>query len=300
MKSAAGYAIREALASVRRDWRSAVLALLVIGAAVFVTGALLVALRAADRVLERLTEGADVSVFLALDATPDTRSAVENVLTSSPVVARARFVAPDEAAARLQAAYPDLAPLLAEGFALPASFDVTLQDARRGPDHVEPLFVALRSIQGVDQVRYDRALIERANALTRVVRTAGGLLAAMLAIAGAVATFSVIRLAYVARRDEVAILYLVGAPLAAIRGPFLVEGALQGGAGALLGVAALTGLLAGVGTRIAEAIGSGIASPASAVALPAATGVALVLAAAALGALAAALAWRSASRTYAD
>lgn len=295
MTGAAIYAVREAVAGLRRDWRSAGLALLVIAAAVLVTGLLLVALRVADRVLARLTEGADVSVFLALDATPVAREEVDRVLRASPGVETFAFVPSEQGADRLRAAYPDLAPLVAEGFALPASFDVTLSPAATGHDVVEPMLARLRAVPGVDHVRYDRDLVERASAVARIVRTAGAAVAAMLAVAGALAVFSVIRLAYVARRDEVEILYLVGAPLVAIRGPFLVEGALQGTLGAALGVAGV-GLVLGVArARTADAIAGTLGSPAV-LALPTMHGLALVAAACLLGACAAALAWRSASR----
>jgi cell division transport system permease protein len=48
-----------------------------------------------------------------------------------------------------------------------------------------------------------------------------------------------VRLALYARRDELEIMQLVGAPQAYIRGPFVMEGVLQGGIGALLALAAL-------------------------------------------------------------
>jgi cell division transport system permease protein len=43
----------------------------------------------------------------------------------------------------------------------------------------------------------------------------------------------VVRLACFARRDEIEIMQLVGAPLTYVRGPFVLEGVLQGGIGAL-------------------------------------------------------------------
>jgi cell division transport system permease protein len=49
----------------------------------------------------------------------------------------------------------------------------------------------------------------------------------------------VVRLALYARRDELDIMDLVGAPQAYVRGPFIMEGVLQGGIGALLALTAL-------------------------------------------------------------
>ena len=50
---------------------------------------------------------------------------------------------------------------------------------------------------------------------------------------------SVVRLALLARKQEIEIMQLVGAPLAFIRGPFVAEGTLLGLAGAVLSLAAL-------------------------------------------------------------
>lgn len=295
MRGAGAYALREAVAGLRRDWRSAGLALLVIAAAVFVTGTLLVALRVADRVLARLTEGADVSVFLALEATPAVREDVERALRAAAEVEGFAFVSSEAGAGRLRAAYPDLAALLAEGLALPASFDVTLREV--GGEHAgaNALLSRLREIPGVDHVRYDRELAARAAAVTRIVRLLGAGVAAMLALAGALAVFSVVRLAYVARRDEVEILYLVGAPLIAIRGPFLVEGALQGAVGAAIGVAALAVGASLVSARVSDTLWS-ILGTSSALWLPMTHAALLVIGAAVVGGAAAAAAWRSASQ----
>ena len=53
---------------------------------------------------------------------------------------------------------------------------------------------------------------------------AGSTLAAVLILAAALTVTNVVRLALYARRDEVEIMELVGAPMAFIRGPFVFEG----------------------------------------------------------------------------
>jgi cell division transport system permease protein len=50
---------------------------------------------------------------------------------------------------------------------------------------------------------------------------------------------NVVRLGLYARRDELEIMDLVGAPSAYVRGPFVMEGTLQGGLGALVALVAL-------------------------------------------------------------
>jgi cell division transport system permease protein len=67
----------------------------------------------------------------------------------------------------------------------------------------------------------------------------GIVLAAALAVAAGLTAAAVVRLAMAGRRDEVEIMSLVGAPLSAIRGPFVLEGVLQGGIGAMVAVIVL-------------------------------------------------------------
>jgi cell division transport system permease protein len=60
-----------------------------------------------------------------------------------------------------------------------------------------------------------------------------------LAVGAAVLVSNTLRLGVFARRDEIDIMQLVGAPLAYIKGPFVVEGLIQGGLGALVALVAL-------------------------------------------------------------
>lgn len=56
----------------------------------------------------------------------------------------------------------------------------------------------------------------------------------LMGVAAAVTVASVVRLGLHGRRDELEVMQLVGSPLSFIRGPFVAEGIIQGGAGALL------------------------------------------------------------------
>ena len=90
-------------------------------------------------------------------------------------------------------------------------------------------------------VRYDREWLAKVGAGLDALRRAGLALALLMAVAAAVTVAAVVRLGLHARRDEIEIMELVGAPLAFIRGPFVAEGLLQGGIGALVAVLLLWG-----------------------------------------------------------
>lgn len=97
----------------------------------------------------------------------------------------------------------------------------------------------LGEMPGVADVRHDQEWLTRASAGLNTIRAAGLALAALMAAAAAVTVAVVVRLGLHARREEIEIMNLVGAPLRFIRGPFVAEGLLQGGIGAALAVVLL-------------------------------------------------------------
>jgi cell division transport system permease protein len=109
---------------------------------------------------------------------------------------------------------------------------------------------------GVEQVQYDWEWISRLRKLVNVINVAGLAAGGVLAIAAAFTIANVIRLTMVLYREEIEIMRLVGATERIIRGPFLIEGLLQGTLGGLLAVALL--LAAYEGARRALAPSSSI------------------------------------------
>jgi cell division transport system permease protein len=119
--------------------------------------------------------------------------------------------------------------------------------------------VALGSAGGVADVRYDRTWIARLNAAVRAIRGVGFVIVLLMSIASALTVANVVRLTAMARRAEIEIMQLVGAPFAYIRGPFIAEGLIQGGMGALVAVALLLATFAAIrarfGALMADAVG---------------------------------------------
>jgi cell division transport system permease protein len=241
----------EAVGSLWRNWRSSLLAVLTIAVALFVLGVFAVAWVNVQRVLTQLQETAEASVYLADDVSESQRAAVGAALAASSEVREHRFVSRDEALRRFTAAFPDLAHGATEtgDHPLPASFDVRLQPAvGRDAAAVETLAARLRQVPGVADVRYDQRWLDRVHALAGTAQAVALLLSLVLAVGAALTVTSVVRLALYARAQEIEIMQLVGAPLPAIRGPFVLEGVLQGISGAavaLVGLYVLQGLVLG-------------------------------------------------------
>ena len=101
------------------------------------------------------------------------------------------------------------------------------------------LAAAYEQAPGVEEVQYDLVWIQRLSTAVRLMRGVGAFLGGILALAGVFTISNVIRLTVYARQDELDIMRLVGATRAYVKGPFVVEGMLQGGLGGLVAVGLL-------------------------------------------------------------
>jgi cell division transport system permease protein len=240
---ALGYFFDEALASLYRGYKTALTAVATIGVALFILGAFLVVTSNMERLFTRWQDAAEFSVYLRDGATPAERAAVENQLRGSRLIRALETVSKEEALKRFRQNFGELAAAandLPEN-PLPASIEVRMSETA-DPADVELLAEQTSKLGGVADVRYDRRWIQRLVSAVRVVRAGGFVLAAILIFAASLTVASVVRLALVARREEIHIMQLVGAPMAYIRGPFVMEGFLQGGTGAALALVALWGM----------------------------------------------------------
>ena len=242
MLRAIRYSLNEAAASLWRARRSASLAMLTIAAGLFVLGFFLVVNSNLQRVMARWSEAAELSVYLKEDITREQLDALQAQIDGSNLASGRQYVSKADAAGRFRQDFPDLSRTADQlgGNPFPASLDVRLKpESRETGDAVDALAASLSTAPGVADLRYDRKLLARLGAVIRGVRGVGLLIVTLLAIAAALTVANVVRLAAHARRDEIEIMQLVGAPLAYVRGPFVAEGVLQGGGGALFALFAL-------------------------------------------------------------
>ncbi len=233
------FALREGFASIWRRRTSSALAMTAIALAALVLSSLLLVTSNLERLLSGWSTAAEFSVYLVDTATSDQRGAVEAAVDGSGVAARREYVSKVDALARFKRDNAELEALAAalQSNPFPASVEVQVQSEKQGSAEVEVLVAVLAKLPGVADVRYDREWIRRVTGGLSMVRRLGLIIGLVMMAAAALTVAAVIRLAFDARREEIRLMYLVGAPYRFIRGPFIVEGLVLGGLGA--GVAVL-------------------------------------------------------------
>ncbi len=286
MTPALRYAFDEATRSLWRGRQSGILSTATIALALFVLGAFLLVTTNLERLGAEWGSAAEMSIYLKDEATPQERAAIEKLLAPGDLVASREFVSKADALVRFKQTFADLTTAV-DGLGenpLPASYEVRLQPGAGGTAAVDVLATQLRSTPGVADVRYDRQWLARAMSAVGVVRGVGLALGAILTIAAALTVANVVRLALYARRDELEIMQLVGAPTVYVRGPFVMEGVLQGGIGALVALALLGGAFLALRGRYLVPLAATMNTP-SVQFLPLATCAALVAGGMAVGCL---------------
>jgi cell division transport system permease protein len=256
------YFFSEAAESLWRGRRAALLSMLTIAAGLFVLGFFVMINANLQRVIGGWTDAAELAIYLRDDVRPEQVTALNDMIAASGLASAVQYVSRDDARREFARDFPDLAAAAAalDHNPFPASFAVRLNSrAQDATAAIDNLVTTLGAMGGVADVRYDKTWIGRLNATVRVIRTAGLIIIVLLAVASAMTVANVVRLAALARREEIEIMQLVGAPFAYIRGPFIAEGLLQGGMGAVVAVVALLATFAVIRARygafIADAVG---------------------------------------------
>jgi len=237
------YAFRQGWASLRRGGGSTLFAVVAIALAMSVLGGLLLVTWNVERLLARWTTSAEFSVYLRDDATSEQRGVIGAFVDQSGAAAGREYVSKEQALVRFRTEFAELASTAA-GIGdnpFPASIEVRMQGTAERDGRADALLKKVATLPGVADIRYDRAWLAKVGAGLDALRRAGGVLALMMALAAAVTVAAVVRLGLHARREEIEIMQLVGASLAFIRGPFVAEGLLQGGIGAVGAVLLLWG-----------------------------------------------------------
>jgi cell division transport system permease protein len=242
MYRAIAYAFDEAIRSLWRGRESGLLSTLTIALALFVLGGFLLVTANLQRLGAEWSSAAEMSVYLKDEVTADERRGIESLLAPSDLVASHEYVSKADALNRFRQTFTDLSSAVDTlgDNPLPASFEVRLRSGPSAATSVDALGSRLRQAAGVADVRYDRQWLNRVLSAITIIRGVGLGLVTILTIAAALTVANVVRLALYARRDELEIMQLVGAPQAYIRGPFVMEGVLQGGIGAMLALAVLS------------------------------------------------------------
>lgn len=247
---------REALLNLRRSLRVSLVAVLTIAVSLFVGGAFLLISNNLVNLVDQWRRDTKIIVYMADETTVEQAELLRQEIRTKSFVTSIELVSEEGARRRFAELFPGFEDLVERG-SLPSSLEIRFQSAENEAANLANWVEELRRHPGVSVVDDERLWLEQLATLVGVGQGLGFGLGLIL-FTGAVFTIaSVIRLTAYLYNDEIAIMRLVGATEFFIRGPFYVEGLLQGLFGGLLAALAL---LAGYQAAAARAADSPWAS----------------------------------------
>ncbi len=238
---ALAFFLREASLSLRRSWKVSLLAVFTIAVSLFIGGLFLLLTGNLARIVADWRSEAKAVVYLVDGAAPETVEELAAAARARPWVRGVTKVSREAAEERFAAAFPQLAELLSgwDRGPLPASLEVGFDPEGAEGAALRSWLEELRAHPAVAMVDDDRQWLRQVETLIAVLRGSGLVLGGVLLAAAIFTIASVVRLTAYLYRDEIAVLRLVGATEFVVRGPFFVEGFIQGLGGGLLAVAGL-------------------------------------------------------------
>ncbi|MBQ9059504.1 MAG: permease-like cell division protein FtsX [Atopobiaceae bacterium] len=260
-----GYSLREAFRHMRRNWTTCFGAIVTIFLSLFIIGLFVFGSELLTNMVGGVEDKVTIQAFLSDDADRTQVDALQEKIRNWNDVDNVSYKSKEQALEEYKQTMSnknaaDAVAALDGQNPVPASLVIRLDE----PQHVEEVATKLMNdsdfVMLADQgdpssaVQYGQATVEKLFSVTSYIRIIMIVLVALLAFVAFVFINNTIRLAIAARQREIGIMKLVGASNGFIRGPFIMEGALEALLGALLAVGALQAIRTHLLPRLANSL----------------------------------------------
>lgn len=207
-----------------------------ISAVLMILGIILILILSINNfVLDTTMKFDEIQVFLYDDISEETLSAIENTAKSKKGVISIMYQSKSQALDSLKKEWGEESYLL-DGLEkdnpLPNSYIIKVEDII----YAENVVNSLKTLDGVEEVKYDKGVIDKLITVADYIRFGGIIIIAILVFVSVFLISNTIKLTVNSRRREINIMKYVGATNNYIRGPFIIEGVLFGLIGAIISI----------------------------------------------------------------
>jgi cell division transport system permease protein len=247
-----GFLLGEALRDLRRGGRVAISAIMLITLSLAALGAFWLLSSNLGQAVAQFRERVKIVVYLKREPPAAEASALAERVRRMPGVSSVRYVGKAEALGTLRQVLgkdASVADSLPQN-PLPASLEITPTDEGSTLEGARALVTRLTTLPETDEIGGGVDWIERFAHGQRLLWVFGLGVGAVLALAATLTVTTATTLVLHARRDEMEIMRLVGAPEHVVRMPLLLQGMMQGLMGAMLAVWVLIVCYALAGPRL--------------------------------------------------
>ncbi len=197
----------------------------------------------AKSVSDYFKENMQVSVMMKQNVSDEAALEFRESLENERYIKNTTFISKEQGQRELAAQLGEDFLDVFETSPIPVSIDITLDADYVSSDSLEVVRNEISKSNLVDEVVYQRSLVDALNANLSKISLVLGVFIALLMFISFVLINNTVRLNVFARRFTIHTMKLVGATRSFIRGPFLVQSAFQGVFAAFIAIIVLIGLL---------------------------------------------------------
>jgi len=218
-----------------------VLTAIAMAMALFVFGAFILLQENLEALLRGWGDQLQISAYVDKNLSGEDVRLLQERIGKYPEVARVRHISQEQAWTDFQTALGAQSSVL-DGLprdVLPASVEIAVKPSFRDGPLVEALAARIKKEKGITSVEYAQDWLDRVSLVILAVQWAKWIFGGVLFLTTYFIVGSTVKLAILARKDEIEIMQLVGASEELIQAPFVIEGMLQGMLGGALAVGGL-------------------------------------------------------------
>ena len=228
--------LSEAAINLRRSGVMAFITVATIAVTLLMMGAFLLVTMNMEAFLYQLQDEALITTYLKPEVTITEAKSVKLRLTNYDEIEKIQLITPRQAARELFSD-PNDKQLLQIGITdatnpLPTTLRLKVNSSK----NLKDLIKKLETEPEIDNISYGEDLFNQFQGLSDILWLSSLTIVILLGLASLFIVYNTVRLTLFMRREEIIIMKLVGATNWFVRGPFLVEGFIQGTFGSILSI----------------------------------------------------------------
>ena len=235
------YVFRKTLVNIKDNFKIHLLTASTVGVTLTILGLYLLIHGNLKGLANQWGDQVQVVAYLSNDISQDTEKTLSARISAMPGVEGITYRSPKDAMEALKKAMGETHGMLdgLEENPLPPSLEIRIKGDFYKVKAIEDIARKIQQEQGVTDVQYGGAWIERFLAVLKIIHILGISLGILLLFAALAIISNTLRLAFYTRRDEIDIMRLVGATEFFINLPLRLEAMIQGGVGASIALGVL-------------------------------------------------------------
>jgi cell division transport system permease protein len=222
------FSIREGLKGMAKAKMATVLSISSITLTAILVGFILVINLNMQSLLKIIRDKIEIELFIVESTQEEKINNLKEQISEIEGVNSITYISKEEAAKRFKDEFGyDIYEVL-DYNPLPTSFVISMAEKYRTVDRVILIKNKLEALPFVDEVSYNRPLLQKLDRYINLVLIGIISAAVLITIIATTLIYNTIRLSIFARKDIIYIMRLVGATEGFIRRPFIIEGMIQG------------------------------------------------------------------------